>query len=149
VASGDHHTIVVTKNKVYSFGNNKFGQLATDNRLTYDAVVNVTKNINPKSIITCGDYNTTVLYQGNLYAYGWEEGTKANFDVSPLTKFPIDNVIDVYCRDSLTLLLVKEGNKKYIYNYEAYILKQGFLGSLYSRYSHKWEIPSNYHFTQL
>lgn len=148
IASGENHTIVVTKNKVYSFGQNTLGQLATGNRLEYNGAVNVTKNINPKSIISCGDFSTTVLYQGKLYSYGWDEVTKTSPN-NPLTKFNIDGVIDVYCRDSLTLLLVEKDGKKYIYNYEAYILKQSFLGTLYSRYTHAWEIPENYNFTQL
>lgn len=153
VVSGQSHTIVVTKNKVYSFGNNKFGQLGTGDKLEYNGAVNVTKNINPKSIISCGDFNTTVLYQGKLYAYGWDATNmvKSSFrqNTNPLTKFNIDGLMDVYCRDSLTLLLVEKDEKKYIYNYQYYILKQGYLGRLYNNYSYTWEIPTNYHFTQL
>jgi hypothetical protein len=148
VISGNTHTIVVTKTKVYSFGTNKYGQLATGNKLIYNDVVDVTKNINPKSIITCGDYSTTVLYQGKLYAYGWDAYDIPPYD-NPLVKFSVNNVLDVYTRDSLTLLLVTEGNKKFIYNYKSYILTHSFMGSLYHRYNHKWKIPDDYHFTQL
>lgn len=71
VHSGNKHTIVWTKDKLYGMGNNYIGQLGIDeiNEIDYELIE---LNIPSHDIlsIACGDNFTLILKKNGLYGYG-------------------------------------------------------------------------------
>ena len=71
IACGCYHSLVLTKDGLYSFGNNYFGQLGLGNNTHQNIPHKITQfNSNTIVSIACGYYHSFVLTKDGLYSFG-------------------------------------------------------------------------------
>src|SRR5580704_2063734 len=71
IACGAHHSLVLTKDGLYSFGYNYFGQLGLGNNTDQNIPHKITQfNSDTIVSIACGEYHSFVLTKDGLYSFG-------------------------------------------------------------------------------
>ena len=71
VACGQDHTVVIADDKLYGFGNNRYGQLGLGDiriaRINHPLLISDTPGF---SYVACGKEYTAVIHTGRLYTFG-------------------------------------------------------------------------------
>src|SRR5580693_9392206 len=65
------HSLIITEDGLYSFGNNEFGQLGLENN-THQNIPHKITQFNSDTIVSiaCGYYHSLVLTKDGLYSFG-------------------------------------------------------------------------------
>src|SRR5580693_3883370 len=74
IACGDYHSFVLTKDGLYSFGNNNFGQLGLGNNTNQNIPQKITQfNSDTIVSIACGVDYSLILTKDGLYSFGFNK----------------------------------------------------------------------------
>ena len=103
IASGNSHNLALSADgKVYSWGNNSYGQLGTGNTVTnYTPTLVDIKNENDTPIlgesVKCGEYSSSILTRdGEIYSFGYNRdnriGIETAIDIKTPTKVEGTNI---------------------------------------------------------
>jgi len=68
ISCNDYVDMILTKDKIYAFGENKHGQLGQGDKKKYETMVTINVPIGTKRVY-CGIHNT-IIYNGNYYGFG-------------------------------------------------------------------------------
>ena len=95
IASGNSHNLALSADgKVYSWGNNSYGQLGTGNTVTnYTPTLVDIKNENDTPIlgesVKCGEYSSSILTrEGEIYSFGYNRDNRIGIETATDIKTP-------------------------------------------------------------
>lgn len=139
VSCGNFHTIALTQDHLYAWGDNSYDQLCIKNvgDTSRPMIINSKILVNNNILgFSCGATHTMVLTTDGLYGYGWDGGNifskRSDFSrISKLIKtsdgaqkINVENVISVVCKDTQTILTIRRDNKERIRGFKSLIAQE-------------------------
>src|SRR5580693_6434843 len=113
IACGCNHSLVLTKDGLYSFGYNEYGQLGLGNNTDQNIPHKITQfNSNTIVSIACGRNHSLVLTKDGLYSFGNNEygqlglgnNTPQNIP-RKITQFYSDTIVSIACGGNHSFVL--------------------------------------------
>lgn len=112
IGCGNNFTFIISNNKLYSFGENSYGQLGLGNNQNYDSHQLV--DLKDPISVSCGNNFTIVLTKHGVYGCGSCNHGQLGLDINKrncntFQKIPINNIIAFVCGGYHTIILTKHG----------------------------------------
>lgn len=112
IVAGGEHTVILSNESVYTFGNNEKHQLGYDTPETYMSTPSIL-DINDVADIAAGYEHTLVLTKnGNLYGFGSNEKHQLGFRSTKIVNTPTllaEDVMKIFCGENTSFYVKKNG----------------------------------------